>query len=320
MKPFCKFIALAALALTPSLAVAEKFPDGPVRVIIPFTPGGSNDTIGRYLGEGLSRTWGEAVVIENRPGAGSAIGSAHVATSAPDGHTLLFVSGTYTTNAATQANLPFDPLKDLQPVGLVALGDRLIATGSRVSLPTLAVLAEKAKTEQIFYGTTGIGSSTQFDTEFLSDVMGIKMTPVHYKGGSDALLDLAGGRLDVYVGSVTGLLPNIESKTAVPVALMSKTRADSIPDVPTVSEAGFPAAETYIWWGVFAPAGTDPEITGKINSDIFAVMATPEAEAFLKKNGLAVPHRLNVQEFTDHVSTEIARWKELAARRNIVAE
>lgn len=313
------YSALACATLAAAPVAAQDYPTGPVTMVVPFTPGGSNDLIARYLAQGLSESWGESVVVENRPGAGSAIGSAHVSKAAPDGETLLFVSGTYTTNAATQTTLPFDPLTDLRAVGMAALGDRVIVTGSRIAMPTLADVATEAKAGKLFYGTTGIGSSTQFDTEFLNSVLGVKMEPVHYPGGSDAMIDLLGGRIDVYVGSVTQVLPTLEGGKANAVAVMSHNRSGILPDVPTVSEAGFPGAETYIWWGVFVPGETPDDIVETLNADIRATMTAPEAAEFLATNGLLPPQDLSSAEFAEHVATELARWKELAVANGMVA-
>lgn len=318
MKILKALLPVAGLLLAPAAAQAQEYPTKNVTMVIPFTPAGSNDTIGRYLAENLGKLWKQTVVIENRPGAGSAIGSAHVAKARPDGYTLLFVSSTFTTNAATQKNLPFDPVKDLQPVGIGALGQMVIVTGTRTPMPTLADLIKQAKSQKIFYGTTGVGSSTQFAAELFSDVAGIKMQAVHYKGGTDALVDMAGGRLDVYVGTVTQVQPSIASKTAVPVAVASKARVQALPDVPTVAEAGAPGAETDFWWGVFTAAKTPKAVVAKINESINAVMATPESAEFLAKQG-AIPAQMNVDEFTKHVASELAKWQELAKTHNIVA-
>lgn len=316
IRPF----AAAALAFAvPAAVVAQDYPNDTVTVVVPFTPGGSNDTVGRYLADGLAAEWGATVVVENKPGAGSAIGSAHVARAEPDGHTLLFVSGTYTTNAATQTNLPFDPVNDLVPVGMGALGQFVVVVGDRVEATDLGGFIEEAKGRKVFYGTTGVGSSTHFGAALLSDVAGIEMEPVHYPGGTDALLDIAGGRLDMYVGSVPQVLPSVEAGTARPLSVISETRATALPDVPTVVEAGLPDAVMDIWWGVFTTAGTPPEVVETINSAINTVMSKPEAAEFLEKQG-AAPRPMSVEEYTAFVHSEIAKWTELAEEHDIKSE
>jgi tripartite-type tricarboxylate transporter receptor subunit TctC len=309
-------LAAAVATILPLGAAAQNFPDDTITVVIPFTPGGSNDTIGRYLAENLAKHWDSTVVVENKPGAGSAIGSAYVAQAEPNGYTLLFVSGTFTTNAATQPNLPFDPVKDLQPVGMGALGQFVVVAGDRVEADTLSDLIETAKSRKMFYGTTGVGSSTHFAAALLADVAGIEMEPVHYPGGTDALLDIAGGRLDMYVGSVPQVLSSVQAGTAKPLAVTSDTRSKALPDVPTIVEEGLGDAVFDIWWGVFTASGTPPEIVEEINAAINTVMTTPEAEAFLAKQG-AMPREMGVEEFTDHVHAEIAKWRKLAEQHDI---
>ena len=315
-----KLIAAAAVACaTPLVGLAQDFPSDTVTVVIPFTAGGSNDTVGRYLADGLAAHWDETVVVENKPGAGSAIGSAFVSRAKPDGHTLLFVSGTYTTNAATQTNLPFDPINDLLPVGMGALGQFVVVVGDRVKAKNLGEFIEEAKSRQVFYGTTGVGSSTHFAAALLSDVAGIEMEPVHYPGGTDALLDIAGGRLDMYLGSVPQVLSSVESGTARPLVVTSETRAAALPGVPTVIEDGYPDAVMDIWWGVFTTAGTPPEVVEEINSAINAVMGTPEAAAFLEKQGAAA-RPMSVEEYTAFVHSEIEKWTALAQDHGIKSE
>lgn len=309
-------LAAAMATVLPFGAVAQDYPRDTVTVVIPFTPGGSNDTIGRYLADNLAKRWNGTVVVENKPGAGSAIGSAYVAQSEPDGHTLLFVSGTFTTNAATQPNLPFDPVEDLQPIGMGALGQFVVVSGNHLQANNLSDLIETAKSKKVFYGTTGVGSSTHFAGALLADVAGIQMEPVHYPGGTDALLDIAGGRLDLYVGSVPQVLSSVQAGTAKPLAVTSDSRSATLPDVPTVVEEGLEEAVFDIWWGVFTAAGTPPDVVEEINAAINEVMTTPEAEAFLAKQG-AAPREMSVQEFANHVHSEIAKWRALAAQHDI---
>jgi tripartite-type tricarboxylate transporter receptor subunit TctC len=316
---FRPFMVAAMASATPVVVSAQDYPSDTVTVVIPFTPGGSNDTIGRYLADGLGAHWDSTVVVENKPGAGSAVGSAHVAQAEPNGHTLLFVSGTYTTNAATQTNLPFDPINDLLPVGMGALGQFVVVVGNRVEADNLEGFVEEAKSRKVFYGTTGVGSSTHFGAALLSDVAGIEMEPVHYPGGTDALLDIAGGRLDMYVGSVPQVLSSVEAGTARPLVVISETRAAALPDVPSVVEAGLPDAVMDIWWGVFTTAGTPPEVVEEINTAINAVMSTPEAAAFLELQG-AAPRPMSVEEYTEFVHSEIEKWTTLAQEHNIKSE
>ncbi|MFN8682358.1 Bug family tripartite tricarboxylate transporter substrate binding protein [Paracoccus sp. P2] len=268
--------------------------------------------MGRYVAEKLSAEWQQPVVVENRPGAGSMIGAASVSHARPDGHALLIVSGSYTTSAAIQKGLPFDPATDLKPVGLVGVGHYLLIAGSRHPIGSMAELAALAKEQKVFYGTTGVGSISHLSGQLLNDILGTQMEAVHYEGGSPAMVDLGGGRLDLFIGSPS------EAGTGLgkPIATFSNMRLASLPDVPTVAEAGFPDAEVAAWWGILAPAGTPDDIVVKINADIARVMGSPEGAAFLAAAG-AVPPQMDAQQFADHVNGELERWTALAEKHGI---
>ena len=222
MKSILKTLLIAAALVVPLAANAQQFPSKSVTLVIPFSPGASNDIFGRYLAENLTKLWKQTVLVENRPGAGGALGAANVSKAKPDGYTLLFSSSSYTTNAAVEANMPFDPQKDLKPVGIAAIGQMIVIVGPRLPLSSLADLVKHTKAQKVFYGTSGAGSSSTFTAELLNDVAGMKMETVNYKGGTEALIDLVGGRIDVYVGSVTSVLPTVNAKTAKAIAVASK--------------------------------------------------------------------------------------------------
>jgi tripartite-type tricarboxylate transporter receptor subunit TctC len=314
MKRILRTILLAPALVAPVFATTNQ--NQPIVLVIPFSAGGSNDTIGRYLADRLSHLRSQTIVVENRPGAGSAIGSAHVARSEPDGRTLLFVSSSLTTMAATMKNLPFDPLKDLQPVGLTAVGQTVIVTGSRVPMPTLASLVEQARSRTIFYGTAGVGTTSHLAAELLNDIAGIRMTPVHYRGATNAMIDMAGGRLDVYVGAVASLMSSVASKAAVPVAVSGRMNDPALPGVATAAGAGFPGVEADVWWGVFAPAGTPREVVARLNDGINKVMETTDAQRLLARNG-AGPGRMSVEAFERLVASDFQKWSSLAKARGI---
>jgi tripartite-type tricarboxylate transporter receptor subunit TctC len=314
-----RIAAILALAMTSASLVGGTAQNDRIVLVIPFSAGGSNDLIGRYLAERLSRLWNLTIVVENRPGAGSAIGSAHVARSAPDGRTLLFVSSSLTTTAATAANLPINPMKDLQPVGLAAVGQTVIVTGSRVRMPTLASLVEHARSRTIFFGTAGVGTTSHLAAELLNDTARIRMTAVHYRGANQAMIDMAGGRLDVYVGAVASLMSSVASKTATPIAILGRMRDPALPDVPTVAELGFPGTEADVWWGVFSPAATPGAVVARINDGINTVMETPEALKLLARSG-AAPRKMSVAAFEQLVSSDYQKWRSLARARGITVD
>jgi tripartite-type tricarboxylate transporter receptor subunit TctC len=308
-----------ALAAIPSAAMAQKFPSKDVVVVVPFTPGGSNDTMGRLIADGLAKEWGSSVVVENKPGAGSAIGTAYVAQAKPDGHTLLVVSGTFTTNAAVQTNLPFDPIKDVKPVAMVAQGQMVVTVSPTTGIKTVKELIEAAKAKPMFYATTGVGSSTQFGAELFNDAAGIQMKPVHYKGGTDAIVDMIGGRVQMYVGTLTQVLPTVTGNQITAVAVTGRERAANLPDVPTVGEAGLKGAEVQNWWGVFTTGGTPDDVVAKINAAVNKVVQSPEATKFLAGQGAAASP-MSPLEFAAHVNSELEKYKAVAQKSGIKAE
>jgi tripartite-type tricarboxylate transporter receptor subunit TctC len=310
-----KATLLAAALLASPLAAAQDYPTRQVTLVVPFSPGGANDTVGRFLAERLAKLWKQPVVVENRPGAGSAIGTAHVTKSKPDGYTLLFVSGSLTTNAAIQKSLPFDPLKDLQPIAMAAIGDLIVLTGTRTPMASLKDMQAGAKSKTLFYGTPGVGTLAHMGAELLNDVQGIQMKPVHYPGGTEAITDMGGGRIDVYACAVN----DAKKGVGKPIAVMSEKRSASFPDIPTTVELGYPEAVANIWLGVFGPAKLPKDVSDKINHDIVEVMKSPDAAKFLDAQG-STPSEMSVDDFTTYVANELKKWSDLAQKHGIAAK
>jgi tripartite-type tricarboxylate transporter receptor subunit TctC len=308
---------LLVAGLMPCIAGAQDYPSKVVTIVVPFTAGGSNDTVARYLAESLGKLWKQTVIVENRPGAGSSIGASYVAKSPPDGYRLLLVSNSYATNAATRTDQPYDPVKDLKAISVVGRGDVAVVVGTRVPMSSLADLAREAKAQPIFYGTAGVGSTQHFNGELLNDAMGIQMTPVAYKGGHESLVDLAGGRIDVVVGILAGLVSSIEAGKAKPIAVLGKTRSKLLPNVPTSVEAGYPGAVTESYFAVFVPAGTPDAIVDKINRDINTLTHTPDGRKFLAKVD-SEPTELTAAQASERVRNDIEYWTRLAKKLNLV--
>ena len=315
MKTLATVILLFA-TLFPTAGSAQDYPARPVTIVVPFPAGGSNDTIARHLAESLGKLWKQTLIVENRPGGGSSIGSSYVAKSPPDGYRVVLVSASYTTNAATRSDQPFDPIKDLKPVSMVARGHNAVVTGSRVPMATLADLARETKSKPIFYGTAGIGSAQHFNAELLNDAMGIQMQAIPYKGGQEALIDLVGERIDVVVGSLGGLLAHINTGKAKGVAVLSRERSPAAPNIPTAIEQGYPNAVVENYWAVFVPAGTPAAVVTKLNQGIHTVTHTPEGRAFLAKVD-GEPTELTPEQVTTHVHKEIEYWTRLAKKLNL---
>jgi len=310
--------ALASAAVTsfaPFAAAQEPYPSRPVTMVVPFSPGASNDNIGRYLADGLSRKWGRPVVVENRAGAGGAIGSARVARSPADGYTLLFMSSAYTTLGATTSvkELGFDPLEELTPVAMAAQGQFVLVVGPSVKANTLAEFIAEAKSRPMFAGTPGPNSGSHLATEAFNASAGVNIDTVAYKGGNEAALDLMAGRVDMYIGSVAFAAPFIKGGKMRALAIVSPDRSSQLPGVPAITEGGLKDAEFSSWWGVFAPARMPPGMVDKLNADINAIMSTPESRKFLEGLG-AEPYPIAPAKFKDLVVGEIGRWKKLGER------
>ena len=303
---------LAGTLLASSMATAQGYPDKRVTLVIAFGPGGSNDTYGRVLAEHLGKLWKQTVIVENKPGAGSAIGSAHVALAKPDGYTLLFVSSSLTTTAATQAKLPFDPLKDLQPVGVAAIADLYLMTGKRVPIRNLDDLKREAKAQTLFTGAPGVGSISHLAQLMLNDTLGVKTEFVQHTSGGNVMADLGGGRVDTYFGVVF----EATSGPATPIVVMSDKRSTALPHVPTIGEVGYPGTTADLWFGVFAPAATPKDIVAKLNRDIWTVMSSPEQADFLKSQGLKASTE-SPDEFAKRVKTDLEKWTGVAEKNGI---
>jgi tripartite-type tricarboxylate transporter receptor subunit TctC len=317
MKEWIKGLLLAA-SLLPALGSAQDYPKGPVTIVVPFSPGGSNDALARFLGHALGKAWNQNVIVENKAGGGSTIGTAYVAKSPPDGTRLLLVSASYTTSAATRSGSEqtFDPIKDLKPASMVARGLVGVISGAHTSIKSLADLAREAKTRNVTYGTAGVGSAQHFNAELLAEAMGIQMTAIPYRGGNEAILDLTAGRIDLVVGSVGGLLAAVDGGKARAVAVMAKTRSAAWPQVPTAVEAGFPTALADNYWAIMVPSATPGAIVDKVNESIKAATHTAEGRQFLAKLD-AEPTELTPAEVAGHFRREIDYWSKLARKINI---
>ncbi len=302
-------------ALLPFATHAQDYPTKLVTIVVPFTPGGSNDAVARFLADGLGKLWKQSIVVENRAGGGSSIGSAYVARSAPDGYRLLLVSSSYSANAATRDDQGFDPITALKPVSMVARSPVGILVGKRVPISSVADLAREAKKQTIFYATAGVGSIQHFTGEQVNGAMGIRMEAVPYRGGAEGFRDLVGGRVDVVVGGVAGMSASMEAGATL-IAVLSKERSPSLPNVPTMNELGYPKALSENYWGLFVPAGTPPAIVAKIHAGVATLTHTPEGRAFLTKlNG--EPTEMSSDDFTSYVKNEIAEWTKIAKDINV---
>jgi tripartite-type tricarboxylate transporter receptor subunit TctC len=291
---------------------AAGYPDRPIRWVIPFPPGGSNDILGRLLGAKLTDRIGQQVVIDNRGGANGIIGTELVANAPPDGYTILMVSTSYVMNAAVR-KLPYDVVKSFDPVASVASAPNSIVVYPGAGFNILRDLVNKAKSAPgtVNYASTGVGGFNHFGGELFNKVAGIKMTMVPYKGGGPALIDLMAGQVPVMFSSVTQALPHLRSGKLRMLATGASKRVPAVPDVPTVAEAGFPGYEVYVWWGITAPAGTPRAVHEKLRTEFDAILNDPEIQKFLAREAAeAMP--MKPAEIRKMIAADLKKWAAVA--------
>ena len=307
------------LSLT-ALGASAQFPTRAVTIVVPFTTGGSNDIFARAIGAELSRMWGQPVIVENRPGGGGSIGAGQVARAAPDGHTVMLMSSAFTINAALQPNLPFDPIRNFTSVALVGKGPMLLAAslGSGVKTPADLVAIARANPGKLRFASAGAGSANHMAMELLDSVGNFKMLHVPYKGGSQAITDIIGGHVDLYMGSVPQIRPHGLTGKAVAVGVSSRERSPIVPTVPSLADA-LPEYNFELWWGIFAPANLPRAVLAQLNGDINKVLTSPKLGEFLA-NEAAAPSPMSPEQFSDFVSREFQRWQKIVKDGNIKPE
>jgi tripartite-type tricarboxylate transporter receptor subunit TctC len=291
-------------------ARAETYPAKPVRLFVPYPPGGAVDILGRLLGQQLAVYWGQVVVIDNRPGAGGAIATEALAKSAPDGYSLILVASGHAVNPVMYRKLPYDTFKDFTAISEVAWSPNIVLVGNAVPAHSLGELIALARAQpgQLSYGMPGYGTSPHLSGELLKYMAKIDIAAVPYKGGAPSLSDLMAGQIPVSINNVPESIAQIRAGTVRALAVTSAQRSPLLPDVPTVAEAAnLPGYATPVWWGVLAPAGQDPAITEKIHGDLVRALADPTVAERLATLG-ATPIGNTPAEFDALIRQEAAKW------------
>ncbi len=315
--------ALAAMAFTmaPTGVLAQgAWPERPIKLIVPFAPGGSNDNIARVVANQLGARLGQSIVIDNRGGAGGTIGTDFAIKSPPDGYTLLLVSSSITTNAAVK-KLNYDPMKDLALIGGIAAGPLVVVVGSGVkahTLPEFLALA-KANPKGISYGSAGVGGISHLGTELLASAAHVQMTHVPYKGINPAFTDLMGGNLQMILPSLASATPYIRRGQMRALAVTSAERSELAPDLPTVAEFGMPSVRVEVSWGLAAPSRVPPPLLKRLNTELNAILAQPEVKDILAREG-ATPQPGSPEKFGKAIHDDFALWTRLVKDANIEAE
>jgi len=301
------------LALVTAGAVeAQSYPARTVRLIVPFAAGGSTDIIGRTVGQKLNELWGHPVVVDNRPGGSTVIGTDIVAKSPPDGYTLLVTPAPFTIVPSLAARLPYDPAKDFEPITLINTTPLVVVVNPGVparSVKELIALA-KSKPGALNFGSSGSGGSNHLAGELFNAMAGVKMVHIPYKGNAPALTDLVGGHVDLVFNGLTSALPFIKSGRLRALAVTSLNRAGALPDLPTLSESGLKGFQAVAWNGLTAPARTPKDVILKINADVLKVVKAPELIERLKAEG-SDPVGNTPGEYAAFLRDEIAKWRKV---------
>jgi len=326
MRTSSKLLALAlALALglatspTVGAARADDYPSRPIRLIVPYAAGGGADSVARIIARRVAETIGQPIVIENRGGAGSIIGTELVNKSEPDGYTLLLgQSGPISINPAVYKRLPYDPLTGFSPITMTTAYPYIMVVNPALGVKTLQefVALARSKPGELNYGTTGIGAANHLVAELFGSKAGIRMTHIPYRGTALAVTDLIAGQVQVVFADPISALPQISAGALLALAVTSKERSPVAPAIPTISESGYPGFDAVAWHGILAPANTPPAIVGKLNKEIVAALKDPETRALLEKQAMQIVGS-SPQAFTSFIEQDIAIWKEVADQAKV---
>lgn len=315
-------LAVAVSIMLPLHAGAQaQWPNKPIKLIVPFAPGGSNDNIARVLAAKLGARLGQPIVIENKAGSGGTIGTEFVVKAPPDGYTLLFVSSSITTNAASGKKLGYDPVKDLEPIGKIAATPFVIVVSNDLKATTLNefIALARAKPKSINYGTAGIGGINHLGTEMVASAAKVELVHVPYKGIGPAFNDLLGGNLQMLLPSLPSVIPFLRGGKMRGLAVTSAQRSPLAPDLPTASEAGLPGFQLEAWFGLLGPARLPVPIVTRLNEELNAVLAQPDViEVLAREGATALPGKPG--EFGSLIRSEVVRWTKLIKDNNIPVE
>jgi tripartite-type tricarboxylate transporter receptor subunit TctC len=312
--------ALAGLAL-PGAVLAADFASQVTRIVVPFAPGGGTDIIARTLAQEMSKELGGTVIVENKPGAGTIIGTEYVARAEPDGHTLVMATFAHAVNPSLRAKLPYDTDKDFAPVSLVARSFNIVVVNPSSGINSIAdlIAAAKAKPDGINYGTFGPGTSAHLAGELFKSLAHANLVAVHYKGAAPAITDLLGGNIQVMFTTVASAAPLIQAGKLKALAVTSATRASAFPDVPTVAEAGVPGYAAESWYGLFAPAKTPAAAIALINAAVDKSLHAPAFDKLVENEGLIMVGGAP-EELARYLQGEEARWRKVIKESGIEIE
>ncbi|MGH8813015.1 MAG: Bug family tripartite tricarboxylate transporter substrate binding protein [Advenella sp.] len=311
MKRFTILVCLVLGTLAGVSSVAQTFPNRPVRLIVPFPPGGGTDILARPVAEALSKKWGQPVVVENKGGAGGSIGTDVAAKAAPDGYTLVLGTvGTHAINQSLYRKLPYDGVRDFDTITLMANTPNILVVNPNVAAKSVQELISFAKTHpgKLNYASPGNGTPPHLGAEMFKKLADVSITHVPYKGTGPALTDLMGGTVDLMIGNAPAVLPYVKSKKLRALASTSETRPGILPGLPTLSESGLKGYEADTWYGIFTAKGTPIETVNKLNADLVAVLNSDKIRSFFAEQGAEVIAN-SPQAASQKVRADAQKWK-----------
>ncbi|WP_151637662.1 tripartite tricarboxylate transporter substrate binding protein [Noviherbaspirillum aerium] len=300
---------------------ADAYPSKPIKWVVPFTPGGAMDTMARTLGEKMSQSMKQPIIIENRPGAGGVVGSSAVAKSEPDGYTMMIVSIGHAVNPSLYAKLAYDPVKDFEPVSLVGIVPNVLVVNPSVKANNVAELVDLAKQQpgKLTFASAGSGTTIHLAGELFASMANVDILHVPYKGSAPAVTDLMGRQVDMMFDSVSSAKPYIDAGRLKPLAVTTSKRSSVLPNVPTVAEAGIKGYELSGWYAVFVPAKTPQPVVNRINEELVKALGQPDVKARFAQIG-AEPVGSSPAELGKYLKSETAKWSEIVKARNIKAD
>jgi len=309
---------LFALLLALPIQALAQYPARPVKLIVPFPPGGATDIVGRIVAQKLGERFGQPVVVENKPGAGGSIGSDLVAKSPADGYTLLMATTSTHSIGPTLQKLPYDPLKDFAPVLHVANVPNVLVASPAIGVSSVKELVALAKSKpgQLNYASSGVGTIVHLNAELFKMLTGTDLQHVPYKGTALSIPDVANGNIAMLFDSLASVQPHIRSGKVKPLALNAGSRSALLPDVPTFAEAGLPQFDRYTWFGMFAPAGTPREVVARVHADTVAALKMPDLLEQFGRAG-AEPVGSTPEQFVERIRSDTAKWAEVIRAANV---
>jgi tripartite-type tricarboxylate transporter receptor subunit TctC len=314
-------LAGLVLAWAAAPALAQDYPSRPVRIIVPFAPGGSADVFGRFLAQRLQEALGQTFVIDNRPGAGSVIGTDAVAKAAPDGYTLLLMSNTHTVNESLIPTKPFVLMRDFAPIAPINYSDLVLVAKASLPQNTLPDLikAAKAKPGGMSYASSGPGTPYHMAGELFKAMAGVAIVHIPYRGSAGARTDVLGGQIEMMFDAIPTMTEHIKAGKVKALATTGKARSANLPDVPTMNEAGVPGYEATIWLGLMAPKGTPTAVIARLNAEIGKITANPEVRRAWTAQGTTAM-TMGVDEFTRYMNDDITKWARIVKFSGAKAE